>query len=103
MKGKYLISTDSWFHAPDGKLYRAVWGEVQILEDSFLGVKTNSKSTNWYAKIGSEENHLIIAGCQVHYAVRCDKKPRDTNVMDFEIHNGEVKGMCKPQVIYIAE
>jgi hypothetical protein len=36
MKGKYLITTDSWFYAPDGKQYKAVWGEVSILSDSIL-------------------------------------------------------------------
>ena len=40
MKGKYLITTDNWFYAPDGKEYRAAWGDVEIVEDSFLGLKT---------------------------------------------------------------
>ncbi len=53
MEGKYLITTDSWFIAPDGKEYKAVWGEVKILEDKFLGISTNRNSSNWYAKIGS--------------------------------------------------
>ena len=53
MKGKYLITTFEWFTAPDGRQYRAVWGgEVTILDDSrTLGVKTNAKSTNWYARV----------------------------------------------------
>ena len=32
MKGKYLITTDAWFIAPDGHSYKAAWGEVEIVE-----------------------------------------------------------------------
>ena len=32
MKGKYLITTDNWFIAPDRGNYRAVWGEVEVLK-----------------------------------------------------------------------
>jgi hypothetical protein len=60
MQGKYLISTDTWFYAPDGKQYKAAWGDVQIVEDTFLGLKTNRNSSNWFAKVGSEQNHIII-------------------------------------------
>lgn len=75
MQGKYLINTDDWFVAPDGNSYKAAWGDVVIIEDTALGLKTNRNSTNWYAKVGSEDNHIIIAGCQIHYAVRCENKP----------------------------
>lgn len=49
MKGKYLITTDAWFLAPDGKYYRAVWGETEIVEDQFLGLKTNRNSSNCFS------------------------------------------------------
>ena len=42
MKGKMLITTDAWFYAPDGLKYRSAWGDVKIVEDSSLGVKTNT-------------------------------------------------------------
>lgn len=29
MTGKYLITTDAWFYAPDRKQYKSVWGEVK--------------------------------------------------------------------------
>ena len=90
---KYLITTDSWFIAPDGKQYRAAWGEAEILADeSFLGIKTNRNSTNWFAKIGNEKSHIIIAGCQIHYAVKCDEKPNNSKVKDYM--TGE-KGISK--------
>lgn len=74
MTGNYLVTTDNWFYAPDGKKYRAVYGNVEIVEDSFLGIKTNRQSTNWYAKIGTEQNHVIVAGCQIQYTVKCEKE-----------------------------
>lgn len=83
MTGNYLITTDNWFVAPDGKQYRSVWGFVEIIQDSFLGVKTNAHSSNWFAKIGTENKHVIVAGCQIHYAVKCDEKPNTERVMDY--------------------
>ncbi len=103
MKGKYLINTDSWFVAPDGNQYKAVWGEIEIVEDSFLGLKTNRNSTNWFAKVGSEDKHVIVAGCQIHYATKCENKP---NIKDSKEWTTNDKGIIKyeaPTRIYIAE
>lgn len=44
LKGKYLITTNNWFYAPNGHKYKAIWGEVRIIDDSFLGIKTNRGS-----------------------------------------------------------
>lgn len=65
---KYLITTDGWFFAPDGETYRAVWGTVKgvLTSEDTLGVKTNSKSTNWYVSIGN----MLVAGCQIHYVIQ---------------------------------
>lgn len=87
-EGKYLVTTDDWFFAPDGQQYKAAWGDVTILSDSVLGVKTNARSANWFAKIGSEDNHIIIAGCQIHYAVRCDSRPNDGKMKTENVHEG---------------
>ena len=67
----YLITADNWFFAPDGENYRAVYGTVHGVIDSenALGIKTNRNSTNWYVAVGD----MIMAGCQVHYAVRADR------------------------------
>jgi len=100
MKGKYLITSDSWFLAPDGQEYRGAWGEIEILEDNILGLKTNRNSTNWYAKIGSEEKHVIIAGCQIHYAVKCSITPSN---IDSEMVNEKGVKYYHPSKIYIAE
>ena len=104
MEGKYLITTDAWFVAPDGRQYKPVWGEVKILEDSFLGVKTNRNSTNWFAMIGNDSNHVIIAGCQIYYALKSDNKPNQGIVNDFQTNdtNGIVY-FDRPSYTYIAE
>lgn len=67
---KYLVTADNWFFAPDGENYRAVFGTVHDVVDSeqALGMRTNRNSTNWYVVIGD----MIMAGCQVHYAMRAD-------------------------------
>jgi hypothetical protein len=100
MIGKYLITCDNWFYAPDGKLYRSVWGDVEILNDSILGIKTNAHSSNWFIKIGSENNHVVIAGCQVHYAVSCDKEPEKHRTIE-EIIDNQKK--IRDNAIYIAK
>lgn len=67
---KYLITTNDWFFGPDGNQYKAAFGTVNaILTDKdTLGVDTNRHSSNWYVSIGS----MIIAGCQIHYAIKTD-------------------------------
>ena len=103
MKGRYLITTDAWFYAPDGKLYKAAWGNVEMLEDDVLGVKTNRNSSNWYAKIGNKDNHVIVAGCNIHYAVKCNEEP-NTNSVEEQLTSGDsVVTYDRINAIYIAE
>ena len=89
-----LITTDDWFVAPDGRQYRAVFGTVTAVRDdqATLGIKTNRGSSNWYVEIGN----MIIAGCQIHYAIRADKY-RGTAV---ESVNSDGKKQC---LIYNAD
>lgn len=65
-----LITTDDWFVAPDGQLYKAVFGKlVGIYNDKeTLGIETNTKSTNWYVVVGK----MFISGCQIHYVMLTD-------------------------------
>tara|TARA_R110000796_G_scaffold149082_3_gene265964 strand:- start:481 stop:792 length:312 start_codon:yes stop_codon:yes gene_type:complete len=103
MEGKYLITTDSWFYAPDGLKYRSAWGTINILDDSVLGLRTNKGSTNWYASIGGNNKEIIVAGCQIHYAVKCDNKPNIGKVDEFHYDNGAERLINRPTEIYIAE
>lgn len=104
MKGKYLLTTDAWFVAPNGIQYKSVWGEVSVLDDSVLGVKTNRNSSNWFVRIGSDDNHVIIAGCQIHYAARCEFRPNTDRTSDYteDASNG-VTEFERPSIVYIAE
>lgn len=103
MEGKYLISTDAWFTAPDGKQYKAAWGNVKVLEDTFLGLKTNRNSTNWFIKLGSSKRHIIIAGCQIHYAIKCNEKPNIEKSEDWQADASSLNIFKRPTHIYIAE
>lgn len=103
MEGKYLITTDAWFTGPDGAEYKAVWGDVTILGDNILGIKTNARSSNWYAKVGSDDDHVIIAGCQIHYAVKCEEKPNSAVGKGWDVVDGEAKPFTHPTKIYITE
>lgn len=101
MQGKYLITTDCWFLAPDGQQYKAVWGDVTIVDDSVLGIKTNRNSVNWYARIGTDEKHIIVAGCQIHYAFKTDKQPNKCKVNDWSLEGDKYREVATPSRIYI--
>ena len=103
MKGKYLITTDAWFIAPNGKSYNSVWGNIEIVNDSILGIKTNARSSNWFAKIGNEGKEVIIAGCQIHYAVKCESKPNTGDIDDWNVDSSNYLEFKRPTKIYIAE
>lgn len=100
MKGKYLITTHEWFYAPDGKQYRAVWGDVQIVQTKdVIGLDPNRVTSNYCYKVGTEEHHIIIGGCQVMYSVKCDNRPETGEVT--QAFEGE-KRTCEP-AIFIPE
>lgn len=103
---KYLITTDAWFYGPNGEQYRAAWGKVEIVSDSILGVKTNSKSSNWFVKCGNKDKFIIIAGCQIHYVIRCPSKPHTGPTKANKFHEGVKVVNTKntyDTTIYIAE
>lgn len=98
---KILVTTDNWFFAPDGEMYRAVFGTVKgvFKDEELLGVKTNARSTNWYAQIGD----AIIAGCQIHYAVKTDSVSFKPPLREIE-HEGILKVEKNPNTrIYNAD
>ena len=103
MQGKYLITTDNWFYAPDGKQYRAVWGDVKVYSDNLLGIKTNEKSTNWFLMVGQPEDHVLIAGCQIHYAVKSSVRPSEEFVIDEIVHEGDMSQYKRSSHIYFTQ
>ena len=98
---RYLITTDNWFMAPDGEMYKAVFGTINAIlnDEATLGIKTNSKSTNWYVSIGN----MLIAGCQVHYCIATDKVSLIPGTREIE-HDGKLHAVVEVKTrIYIAD
>lgn len=97
---KALVSVDNWFYAPDGRMYRAVFGTVKAVRtaEESLGVRPNGKSANWYLEIGN----VTIAGCQVHYAVRCEAVHCGP-VKDWSSSEGGFREFERPSGIYAAD
>jgi hypothetical protein len=98
---KALVTTDNWFFAPNGQSYRAVFGTVKAIHttESIFGFTPTGKSTNWFLEIGN----MLIAGCQIHYALRtdvCSDAPAPTWSSDAS--NG-LKEYNAPSRIYFAD
>jgi len=73
---KYLVTSDVWFTGPDGDSYLSAWGTAKVLNiEEMFGFKVSRPSTNWYLKLGDGDRSIIIAGCQIHVVIECDKRP----------------------------
>lgn len=103
MNKKYIITTDNWFLAPDGQEYKAAWGTVSIVEDGVLGIKTNRMTSNWFAKVGDGEGEILIAGCQIHYAVQCERPPNTKGCLIWNLGETKYSEHLGPNKIYLAE
>jgi hypothetical protein len=97
---KVIITTDNWFYGPDGKQYRSIYGTVRGVfnDEQTLGIRTNNRSSNWYARIGG----MVVAGCQIHYVCAAACSPPDF-VSDFSIENGNVTHYTRPSVCLNAD
>lgn len=94
-----LITTVDWFFAPDGKLYRAVWGELKAIKqaEANLGIRPNGRSINWYIEVGN----MTVAGCQVNYCIQTDHV--DLGWVDDSLqHEGRHVVNSRPSMIYNA-
>lgn len=95
---KFLITSDTWFVAPDGEYYNGAFGPVKIVDaESVLGIKSNARSSNWYAIVGYENQSVCIAGCQIHGAVRTDEINLESGAIreDYKI---EATNKARPRV-----
>ncbi len=97
----YLINLDTWFTAPDGITYRAIFGTLKGIHTSenMLKVKTNARSTNWFIEIGNS----VVAGCQVHTAFRTDTCDFTSCKNTWETYEGKVVISDAPSKIYNAD
>lgn len=72
----YVITSNEWFYGSDGFQYRAAYGKCTIVKaEDALGFTPQRPSTNWFLQIGEGDRQVIIAGCQIHYAVKCATRP----------------------------
>ena len=74
----YLLTTYDWFFAGDGQQYKAVWGRCELLKAEELMGFRPTHGTNWVIRLGNGDVQIIIAGCQINYAVRTDTPPKRT-------------------------
>ena len=97
---KYLITCDNWFVAPDGQSYLSVFGTVTGVysDQETLGIKTNRGSTNWYVEIGN----MLIAGCQIHFAIKTDSVSAANHKRDIDF-NGKSEEVFSSTRIYSAD
>ncbi len=67
---KVILTSTSWFLAPDGLQYKGAFGTLKAIHTSqeTLGFTPSRSHTNWYIEIGN----LHIAGCQVLQMVKSD-------------------------------
>ncbi len=40
-----------------------------------LGFQPNGRSANWFVRVGQGEKSIVVAGCQIHYAIQLKEKP----------------------------
>jgi len=97
---KVLLTTHAFFVGPDGREYRAVHGTVKAVQSDVdtLGIRTNARSTNWYVEIGN----VVIAGCQIFYAVKCDAVHLG-QAEYWQTHEGRSVITQRPTMIYNAD
>jgi hypothetical protein len=97
-----LCTCQSWFIAPDGKNYRAIWGKLHSINEAgkTLGFIPNRSHANWFYEIGN----MMIMGCQIMYLIKCEHEPNVANVPDYsaDAANG-IKEYDRPTTIYLAK
>jgi hypothetical protein len=97
-----LCTCQSWFIAPDGVQYRAIWGKLKAIHEAgkTLGFIPNRSHANWYYEIGE----AMIMGCQVLYLIKCEEEPATGPVKDYSADaSSGIKEYERPSLIYICK
>lgn len=94
-----LITTSDWFYAPDGRMYKAVWGTIIAIQEDkeAFGFAVNRSHANWLITIGN----MTIAGCRVLYAIKCDT-PNFGRADEYQTGEAGVVEFSRPSAIYDA-
>lgn len=99
---KVLLTSQSWFYAPDGKQYKAVWGTLKGIHEAgkTLGFIPNRSHANWFIEIGK----MTIMGCQVLFVVECDAIETG-KIQDWKSNeaNGGIEEYERPTAIYVTD
>lgn len=97
-----LCTCQSWFVGPDGKQYKAIWGNLKAVHEAgkTMGFIPNRSHANWFYEIGNS----VIMGCQVLYMIKCEAKPNVEPVKDWQADatNG-LKEYERTTFIYLAQ
>jgi len=107
---KVLITSVSWFFAPDGKQYKAVFGTLKVIHTSqeTLGFTPSRTHTNWYLEVGN----MNLAGCQVLHLVQANEVNTNevvdfttdrTHATDYKEVDRKAEDYLRPSYIYRAE
>lgn len=99
--GKHIVTADEWFIGPDGEEYKGAYGEVEIINAKDVFGFTPMRSANWYAKIGTPDDYVIIAGCKVHFSALANNPPLQTHTKGWTLHEKEIFHFDKPSFIYV--
>lgn len=97
---KVLLTTASWFYAPDGRQYKGVWGTLKAVQEvkEKLGFVPNRSHANWFYEIGD----MVIMGCQVQVCIQTDQRPPDIG-KGWDVKDGVVMNFETPSPIYITD
>ena len=98
---KVLITTTAFFYAPDGVLYRSVWGTLKGVHQAkdVFGFTPSARHTNWFIEVGK----VVITGCQVNYLIECENKPNTENAKGWDTHEAKPNVYERPTGIYITD
>ncbi len=80
-----IVTADDWFYGPDGNTYKAVYGQVYVIEtNKLIGFKPEGGSgvANYVFAVGKPGKQIILAGCRVHYVTMCPSRPNSTSILD---------------------
>lgn len=102
LEGKnVLVTCSTWFVAPDGKDYKAVYGKLKKVHDAkeSFGIQPSRAHASWILEVG----HMMIMGCQALFVIECANPPNFSSSTT-HTHNeaGVIKEQDRPCVIYNA-
>lgn len=96
-----LVTTANWFTAPNGRDYKAAWGELKGIHEAgkALGFIPNRAHANWFLEVGN----MVIMGCQVMYVIQSEHLPNFGEAKSYTVHDGKRTDYDRHSHIYNAQ